>query len=316
MLTGCTSSSSETDAENTAATSSWSTPSPVDELAADHAACTELINTRDSEVRAGSIDANRHLILALISVTPVDAAVQERWVAAMEADLVQLAAERDALTETLQPEHAAELVTAYDVTVDLIHARLEVLSSGGFDDATSLRALDVDALDAGGAYRSAPASWAVGRDCETVLSSPGPDPAHREFVSAAAHTCAAIVDRRRINDYSEHVGRSTELLAAILEGEEAPSDAATTQAIESLATEWRGTYSDLASVPTDNVPDSAAWRRLLEAVDHNAELYESRAAALASGNADEIADSYETRPTVVEGWGSVGLDLRDCRTIT
>ncbi|HEY1134398.1 MAG TPA: hypothetical protein VGE77_07455 [Nocardioides sp.] len=187
----------------------------------------------------------------------------------------------DASTWEEQLRAGAAAVTA-DRTA--LAAELEPLADGGLAGAT------MEDVRAGAAYGATDLpDWAFGRDCETVNGATSGAPEEgRTFHVAAAGVCADVVDRRRVEDLRSAEEISLNVLA------------------------------DLETVPTDDVPDADAWDTLLGALEDRADAQAMRLAAVEGGDADEIGEVYAgTRPDVVAlPWVELGLDQRDCRSIT
>lgn len=169
------------------------------------------------------------------------------------------------------------------MTLDGLEVRLAALEDRDFEAVRDtlgdvFASPDVEALETLGL---------VERDCQALLSDPGPPSEHAAFV-VALHTEDPL-----------------------------PQDDAHREAVEKLAEEWELTLDDLRAVGTDDVPDEAAWQSLIEAVEATVDRYRARADALESGDDDEIAEAFrpaETDVALLE-WEGSGLDRRDCRLV-
>lgn len=309
----------------------WEEPTPSVGSDPDLWACTDLINERDRAVREESIDAGLAFVEALLRRQVVPASEQDDWVEAMEADVAQLEVERAVLAEKMSSDRAELLLISFDTTIDILTARVAVIEAGSLDRASDIPDLGTQELGYGAVYglvsagasattadSTDPYQWLRGRDCEVVLSALGPDPEQRDFVAAAALTCAAIVERRHDIGFTELQDLNLAILADVIDGDgDLRLDADDQDALDALAEEWRQAADDLIAVPADDAIDPHGWEGVLQHADQEADIAEQRADAVATGDDDAIAEAYarDVRSSVRFEWEAVGLGDRDCRSV-
>ncbi|WP_157084015.1 hypothetical protein [Millisia brevis] len=315
-LAGCSASTpadtvggSVPDATSAASTAAPSTPLEV---------CSAILDDRDAATFTAGRDAATDVVLATIgSDTPPTSADRAEWHARLISARTELSVERDRLeqADTGQPAWAA-IIAGFDATIDVLAARAAAVEAPGDPMPDALGIGEPYGFDA--APGELDPSYA-GRDCEMLLSYPGPDAAARDFQVAAARTCTAIVERRASTDYAANVAQNLEIVAGLIGGETPEPTAAHLDAVRGLHDEWEQTLADLESVPTAHVPDAAAWEATLALPRQRTEMFADRAAALESGDAAAIEAAYDRermRSTPGwEGWETVGLAGRDCRSI-
>lgn len=280
--------------------------------------CSAVLDDRDSAIFAAGRDASTDALVAASRSeelpSPADRADTR---AAMLAGRDDLAGERDRLsTASTGDSVRVEILHAFDRTIEILDERARALEDSG-DPATIRRGIgesygfdvvlgDLDARQAG-------------RDCEMLLSYPGPDPQYRAFQVAAADTCSRIVDRREASGFREHSEENLALLLEVIDGRTVEPTEDRLAALRALGDEWRQTLDDLESVPTEQVPDAGVWQSLLELPRQRVQLFADRSTALRSGDPAAITAAYDgerMRSTPGwDGWDLLGLDLRDCRSI-
>ncbi len=145
---------------------------------------------------------------------------------------------------------------------------------------------------------------------------PGPVAGSEEFISRAAITCSAIVDRRSDDGFSDLLEINLGVVAKVYAKETVEPTDEQIEAVKALQREWEQPVADLATIDADPT-DATAWASVLELADNRVELYKGRAEALESGDADQIASAYDRSRTGAPGWdwGPLGLQNRDCRTV-
>lgn len=286
---------------------------PADETARLAQACTEVINERDHDVFADGGEASFQAFTAAVTDDPLTDAEVESFVEQISALQSLLESERDDLADVSDDPDWSSILDAYDDTLESLDIRRTALEEGDYEAihdtiGEAFFSPDVEALEA---------LDLVDRDCQALLTVPGPEPEHAEFVSSAANTCRDIVDRRRIEDVEASRDLSLEIVAAVLTDEPVPEGDKYLEALEAVAEEWALTAEDLQAVDAADVPDEAAWTTVLESAEANADSYRARVDAWESGDADQIEELFQpgTAGNVDFPWEQVHLGQRDCRRL-
>ena len=311
-LAGC--SGSPADGDSPGATSAATNAQPSTPLEV----CSAVLDDRDSVTFTAGRDAAFDVAIATWGPdTPPTAADRAEWDSRLVSAAEALSAERDRLAQAdLGQPARAGIIAGFDTTIEVLTARAEVARATGDPSPEALRYGEPYGFDV--AVGELDPTYA-GRDCEMLLVYPGPDADARDFQVAAARACTAIVDRRISIDYQDTVAQNFEIVAAVVRGEVPQPTDAHREAVRVLRDEWDGTLADLEAVPTEQVPDPAAWESILALPRQRAELFADRLEALESGDAAAIEAAYNRERMGStpgwEGWEALGLDRRDCRSI-
>lgn len=281
-----------------------------------NALCRSLIEQRDHALFEEGRKATVVIVSAAVSTRSLPAAAERpQLIDVLQRQRDDLREAHEALTyrSAQEPELAAEwdlFLGAGAQEIDLLNRRIEALVSGRFephhlmrDQGTGKRALE-HALGTLGF---------LGRDCEMIFSSPGVPSAQAEFINAAARICAEAVDRRS----ARYMDDFKTMIPAMLAGGEVDGDrTALMSAAQALHAEWQQTAEAFRTIDASAVPDAALWREFLHHLDAIGEVYASRAVALESGSAEQLANAFRPLPTPAVTPEMLGLNETDCRTLT
>jgi hypothetical protein len=208
----------------------------------------------------------------------------------------------------------AAVVGAGDDAIATLETRIELL---GGDDWT---ATVEDFVPAGGDIGAPPDALEqlglAGRDCEIVVSSVGNPPEHATFLRQASSACTTVVSRRAATGYATDV--VLEAVAGQAGGTRVTSSPEMLAQLADMEEEWRQTVEDLEAVPTEDVPNAAAWDGVLAAAGERADAAAARRQTLADDDAAAIGRMFTPGATYEHpGLGDLdvlGLDRRDCRS--
>lgn len=279
--------------------------------------CSEILDNRDLAVFTAASDATTAVLVASVSGEEPSAAERDRWRSELTAGRDQLTTERDRLAEWGQdPAEVDELTATFDDRIALFTSRIDALEGDGPPGGGTLSP-DTLAGPAGVIGERFPEL--AGRDCEMLLTYPGPDPDYREFQISAAQTCSGIVERRAATDFEANAATNLDVVAAVLDGGPVEPTEADLDAVRAVRDEWQHTHEDLQAVADSTVPDEDAWAMTLDYARERAEVFTERVDALESREESAITAAFDrSRWTYVgwEGWEESGLSYRDCRSIT
>jgi hypothetical protein len=320
VLTSCSEDGGSTTSPDGSTPSHNTTESPTapteDALVRAAQACTDVVNDRD----ARAWDAGRAASLEILAQHLAD---PRR--APDDVDVLRARAEalRDQLSDARDRLEEVEGVDDWDgLVLAPLHADLEALDARIAAATIEAWPDAVLAADPGTPASTDALAEAglLGRDCEVLTSTPGPLPEAPDFAAAAADTCRAVVDRRRLGDFTAARDRVVEAVADVLQDGEVSDGDDVAEALTVVEAEWRTTYDDLAAVPTADLPRGAlsqAWAAALQLADDRAAGYARRAEALEAGDDAAIGEAFQPGALGAPGWEweSLGLDRRDCRTI-
>lgn len=281
-----------------------------------NALCRGLIEQRDNAL----FEEGRKAAIAIVSVAvssgSLPAAVERPQlmeVLQRQRDDLQAAyealADRSAQEQELAAEWGLFLGTGAH-EIELLDRRIEALGSGRFEPHQLMRdqGTGTDALE-----QALAALGFLGRDCEMIFSSPGVPSAQAEFINAGARICAEAVDRRAaryVDDFK------TMIPAMLAKGEVEGDRTALVSAAQALHAEWQQTAEAFRTIDASAAPDAQLWGKFLNHVDAIGEVYASRAAALESGSAEQLATAFRPLPTPAVTPEMLGLNQTDCRTLT
>jgi len=274
--------------------------------------CTDVLNHRDSDTFTKGRDAALDMVLAATKSNTPDQATLDGWRTALEAGRDQATAELEKLRDVRdEPEWDDVLAPLSDI-VARYETRIKALDADWPIDRATLMAQESDAPT----KESLEELGLLGRDCEVLAVDPGPVAGSEEFISRAAITCSAIVDRRSDDGFSDLLEINLGVVAKVYAKETVEPTDEQIEAVKALQREWEQTVADLAAIDADPT-DATAWASVLELADNRVELYKGRAEALESGDADQIASAYDRSRIGAPGWdwGPLGLQNRDCRTV-
>lgn len=282
--------------------------------------CTQVLNDRDHVVALEAARASEDVYTAVFADEVPTASDLDRWRRTLEAGIAQTNAELEVLRNASTDPAWAAVLIPLEESLATRTARL-ALTNGAWpvsDDAELFGPIDLEAdVDAALA-----ALGMTGRDCESLADDSGPVPAFEEFVTSAAITCSAILDRRGELGYPAQRLSMLDVVAQVVRGEPVDVTEEAVDAMRAVATEWELTRDDLAAIPGD-VPDTEAWDETQHRVQDRVDLYAGRLEALESGDAAQIAEAFapeqpETLDTLGKPdypWSRLGLDRRDCRSL-
>lgn len=277
--------------------------------------CTEVINDHllTEPPRAAAVE----VLVATRSEEEPSPDQLEEWRSGLEAEVDRRESVRAALAElssddATEQQHWQEIVEASDEDIEFTHGRVDVLESQDWEQIQE---------EFGFAEPPAvPADWAVealhleGTDCQWV-HQPVVALGSTDFERAATTVCTEINIRRHTGSFEADAKVSLDLLADVLDDgppEEPPAGAA--EALSRHHEEWVQTLADLEAVEADGAADPGAWAETLAAVQERAEIFEARAAAAESGDADALTEAFsrdglEHPAAELE---PLGLNLRSC----
>lgn len=282
--------------------------------------CTQVLNGRDHVVHLEAARSSEDVYTAVFADTVPSASDLSRWRRTLEAGIAQTTAELEILRGASTDPTWATVLTPLEESLATRTVRL-ALTNGPWpvsDDADLFGPIDLQ-TDVDAALVSL---GMTGRDCESLAGDSGPAPEFSEFITSAAITCSAILDRRRDLDYPTLRASMLNIVAEVFRDEPVEVIDETVDAMRAVAAEWELTLDDLAGIPGD-APDAEAWDETQQIVQERADLYASRVEALESGDPEAIAEAFapeqaETLDTIGTPdypWSRLGLDRRDCRSI-
>ncbi|GAA1734652.1 hypothetical protein GCM10009710_14080 [Aeromicrobium alkaliterrae] len=289
-------------------------PSPAPPANAEPAgACSDVLDGRDADVVAAAQDASFEVLTAAISQdTPAEDDLAA-WSDALAEGLDQLDAEIEALRGVSDEEAWETVLAPLEERASTYEERI-ALAEGSWpvDDSDDLAA----PAETAGLTEALEELDLVGRDCETLLGDPGPNPEFSDFVVAVAGVCSVVVERRSELGFQDLLGRSLEIVLAVRDGEPVQATDDDLAAVRALRDEWSETVDDLALVDED-APDPAAWAEATQLAQDRLDAYTQRLAALESGDRALIVAAFDPGVLGVPGWpwDALGLAQRDCRSV-
>ncbi len=284
--------------------------------------CSEVLDERDEAVGLAGRDAALDVIFWAQRAEPPAAAEAEAAAEAMAPWRDQLVADRERLAgadvDAADADDWELVVGLLDDEIDRLEERIALLEA---DDDWAEAAVGIEFGGAGAgedAVAALDALGLTGRDCEVVAANPGTPAEGRDFVVAAAGVCSDIVTRRRAGSFVEDRDRVLQVLVSILDEEDVVADDELTAALDRTLAEWEATRDDLAGVDADDAPDPEGWEQVLRLAEDRVALFEGRAAALETGDQDEIAAAFDPERIGEPGWEGFEpnhLGGRDCRSV-
>lgn len=278
------------------------------------AACSEVLNERDRTVFLDGRNAALDVTGAALARTTPSEADLGRWRRALEDGHAQLDADLTALRSASEAPEWDDVLVPLQREADTYLDRL-ALVEGAWPVDPSVDLVDPPSpeVDPDAALETLDL---VGRDCESLVREPGPVPAHRDFVVAAAAACSTILERRVDLDVPALRTTSLEIVAQVVAGQQVEVTDAEVTALRDLRDEWERTVADLDAVAQE-APDAEAWTATRQLAQDRVEVYSERLAALESGDQDAIGAAFApgTLAPSAWPWDALGLQLRDCRSI-
>lgn len=146
--------------------------------------------------------------------------------------------------------------------------------------------------------------------------SPGPEEIddRGEFTRRAAALCGEVVDRRSQDRYLDKTTAILEAVAATLRGRQPPES--TAQALDTAIRENEQTLDELRRIAPSDPEWASAWSQITDAVQHALDKQKARAAALASGDTQQVQAAFQpdrSAPNVDPPLRALQLSERDCR---
>lgn len=288
-------------------------PSPADDTS-PAAACTDVLNDRDRDIAEAAGKASLDVLGAALGGEKPSNDELSSWRDALQAGLDQTQEELDLLRGVSEDAAWDDVLSPLADQATIYQSRLELTDESWPVDRSTVtpgpQDPDTETIEALATLDL------TDRDCQSLVSDPGPDPDSREFITSAALTCSAIVERRAELDYTDLSNSALNLVAQAASGQDITPTAEDLAALRSLREEWEHTVEDLDGVTADP-PDTEAWTAAQQLAEDRVQTYTERLDALESGDPATIAEAFAPGGPSATGWpwSELGLEQRDCRAI-
>ncbi|MCJ8151772.1 hypothetical protein [Shinella sedimenti] len=269
--------------------------------------CRAIIDGRNHQTFKAARDQTLELTAAHLRgeapPTPAEAKTLSKLLQAVNVDLAAAIAR----LQSLPPSPKLEAFLGYGQSrIDINKARIGFLA-----DLDNWQWPPADGL-ASSRYDFKASTADLGftdRDCTFVFDSLGNPPAIANFIAAVAPVCSAEYDRLIKTDINQWRRHNIHIVAALRQNKLWDPEAIA--ALHQLAVAWRDTTNSFRQAANAINSRPPQWVDVLSNMERQAAIFQNRAGATASGDAEAIAQAFAVRLSVPD-FRELGLQETSC----